>query len=343
LIHLRKKIKVLRQQLRRKTALLKDMKSLIQRMEKVGKITPNDASVLDSNFSGMPLELFQNEKHNTDAKSPRYSRPVKEFALSLFYYSPCAYSFVRESLHLPHPSTVRSWSASVQCQPGFLANVFQQLKQDVQQDIEMVDCALMFDSMSIRKQTVWDLSLNKYVGFVDCGIASLEPVEELASEVLVILLVGLKKKWKCPVAYFLINKISSSVQCELVRTALVMSADAGLRVWTVTCDGAFANIETFRLLGCKFGTTYNEFDPSFKHPSQTYRCFAVLDVCHMLKLARNTLADLRELRSSEGKIQWKFMTELARVQEVEGYTFSCCFFYTYLETWHRAVYCCRPC
>ena len=96
-----------------------------------------------------------------------------------------------------------------------MANVFKRLKLDVQQDTDMVDCAFMFDSMSIRKQTVWDLSASRYIGFVDYGAASIEPVKELTSEVLVILRVGLKKKWKYPVGYFLINKIVLSIQCEL--------------------------------------------------------------------------------------------------------------------------------
>jgi DNA transposase THAP9 len=317
-IRLRKKVKILQQQLRRKRSQIKDLKTLIQQLKTSGKIAQSDAAVLDENFSGMQLELFKNEQVNTKLKSPRYTAPIKEFALSLFYYSPRAYAFARQSLHLPHPSTVRSWSASVDCQPGFLCNVFQQLQLDAQQDFELIDCAMMFDSMSIRKQTVWDPTLNKYVGFVDYGLASVEPAEQLASEVLVILLVGLKKKWKCPVGYFLINKISSTVQCELVRTALIMSAEAGLRVWTVTCDGAAANIETLRLLGCKFGTTYDELDPSFEHPTQMYRCYAMLDVCHMLKLARNALADMTELQSCDGKIEWRYLTELARIQEDEG-------------------------
>ena len=38
----------------------------------------------------------------------------------------------------------------------------------------------------------------------------------------------------------------------------------------------------------------------------------------MLKLARNTLADVFELFSSEGKIQWKYIRELTTVQEREG-------------------------
>ena len=45
---------------------------------------------------------------------------MKEFAKTLFYYSPKAYKYVRMLFRLPHHSTIRSWMSTMECEPGFL-------------------------------------------------------------------------------------------------------------------------------------------------------------------------------------------------------------------------------
>ena len=49
------------------------------------------------------------------------------------------------------------------------------------------------DVMAIRKQTTYDPKEDRYVGFVDYGGAIPEPRDQLASEALVFLLVGLRE------------------------------------------------------------------------------------------------------------------------------------------------------
>ena len=62
---------------------------------------------LNQNFGH--LKLYKNELKNRDRKAgSRYNQEMKEFAVSLHFYSAKAYNFVRRSLHLPHPATIRS-------------------------------------------------------------------------------------------------------------------------------------------------------------------------------------------------------------------------------------------
>lgn len=70
----------------------------------------------------MDMKLVKNESKNRARKSgSRYSHDIKEFAISLHFYSPRAYKFVRKTLHLPlHPATFWSWAGDVDCEPGFL-------------------------------------------------------------------------------------------------------------------------------------------------------------------------------------------------------------------------------
>jgi len=69
-----------------------------------------------------------------------------------------------------------------------------------------------------------------------------------------------------PIAYFLQNKVNAVVQAELIKTALTLAYQSGLRIWGVTCDGAFTNFSTLKLLGCEFGDGFDSIKSWFKHP-----------------------------------------------------------------------------
>jgi len=65
------------------------------------------------------------------------------------------------------------------------------------------------------------------------------------------MLVSINGKWKIPIGYFFQNKISAVTQAQLIKSALTLSHGAGLRVWAVTCDGAYTNFALLKILGCK--------------------------------------------------------------------------------------------
>lgn len=93
----------------------------------------------------------------------------------------------------------------------------------------------------------------KFIGFCDLGNElDLEGTETLATEALVFMLVSLNGKWKLPIGYFFLNKITAVTQAELVKTALTLTDNAGLTVWGITCDGAYSNLATMKILGCEF-------------------------------------------------------------------------------------------
>jgi hypothetical protein len=75
---------------------------------------------------------------------------------------------------------------------------------------------------------------------------------------LVFLLVGTSSHWKCPIGYFLINKISAKDQAMLVSKSLEKAAKAGLKLRSVTADGIAVNLRTFEILGYKLSGTYDE-------------------------------------------------------------------------------------
>ena len=208
------------------------MSELIRTLSDKSFVTEDVASFLDRNFFGVKLDLMKNDIKNSfiSTHGSRYSDMVKQFALTLYHFSPKAYSFVRTVLHLPHPSFLHNWCQSVNCKPGFISEVFDHLSEQTTCKTATKDCALIIDYMAIRKQIIYNRSEGKYVGYVNTGTALMQGYDIPATEALTFMLVGLKENWKFPIAYFLVDHISSSIQEQLITEALFLCAKAGLRV-----------------------------------------------------------------------------------------------------------------
>ena len=122
------------------------------------------AELLKDQFSGLTLEMLKNEMQNAKRKCRGhcYTEEVKKFALTVHFYSPKAYSYMRKIFSLPHRSSIRNWVSSVNCEPGFHGNVLQNLSEQLQKRPEMSDCTLMMDGMAVRKQVLYDTKNMKY-------------------------------------------------------------------------------------------------------------------------------------------------------------------------------------
>lgn len=199
---------------------------------------------------------------------------------------------------LPHPSSLRHWNSTLDIGPGFFSQVFEVLQRIPDED---KDCNLIFDGMEIRQQLCWDKVEQKYVGYCDYGNNfNFEGNEIEAKEALVFMIVNLKAKWKWPIGYFLKNGMSSTTLVELIKTVLILTAEVKLRVKSITCDGETVNVSALKILGCNlFPHNYQNIVNYFKYPTENYNIYVLLDACHMLKLARNSLADYGEFNMKE--------------------------------------------
>ena len=173
-------------------------------------------------FSGTSRSLTENGIKNDKLKRRTYIDELKKFASKVHLYSPRAYLYLRKILQLPHPSSVREWTATINCEPGY----FTDLQRKFETVKDYTDCCLMIDGMTIRKQM-------SYAGFIDYGNLSVENGEENTSEALVFMLTGLKTYWKCPIGHVLTNKCNSETQTSLLKNCLSLAADHGLKVWSV--------------------------------------------------------------------------------------------------------------
>lgn len=91
-------------------------------------ISTECASLLDG-LDDVPQEILQRIQKKKNA----FSENLKQFATTLHFYSPKAYDYVRENLHLalPHPQTIRRWYSSISADPGFTVASFTALKSHV--------------------------------------------------------------------------------------------------------------------------------------------------------------------------------------------------------------------
>ena len=137
----RKEIKTLKQKVRRKEAKVMTLQNLKDIKEK-GLMAPSIADCLSENFQGLTGELISNHFSNMNRKQNgvRYVDDVKKFALTLHFYSPRAYEYVRKVFRLPHSRSIRAWTSSIRCEPGFFDDVFQHLKLLVLELLQTMFC-----------------------------------------------------------------------------------------------------------------------------------------------------------------------------------------------------------
>lgn len=96
-------------------------------------------------------------QHHKFAKCPP---ELQSFAVSLHFYSPKAYEYVRKTFMkiLPHQSTIRSWYTNVHGYPGICKPALQFLKEKTEkarEKNEIILCSLIMDDISIRKKVEW--------------------------------------------------------------------------------------------------------------------------------------------------------------------------------------------
>ena len=171
--------------------------------------------------------------------------------MTLHYYSHSAYDFVHKVLVLPHSSSKRAWGASVDCNPGYFTDVITLIGTTAQKKPWLSEVVLVVDAMSLHKGTMWDPISKPYVCNVDYRTEVPEVSTDLATDAFVFMTVGLSGHFKHPIGYVLYNKLTASVQAQLIKDCISLLHGVGLHVFALVFDGHFTNQCTAKLLGCK--------------------------------------------------------------------------------------------
>lgn len=306
-----RKIRALRQSLKRYKKKVICLKSIVTNLEKKNLIASEQAMLLE-NMSLINKQMLQRKSKI----SQKYTPELRRFAISLNFFSPKAYDYVRNVFDtcLPHSSTIGKWLQNINAAPGFTAEAFETLQKQVNYSQKPCICALIIDEMSIRQHLEWDGK--NFHGYVNFGTEINDDRNQLAKEAFVLLIVCINGTWKLPVGYFLTNSLNGQQKHSIVQQCISLIENTGARVVSLTCDGPPSNISLGKLLGCSF--EFPNIRTSFGGAGSSKKYF-FLDPCHMIKLVRNTFGEKKVLMDEDGNIiDWRYIEALENLQQTEG-------------------------
>ena len=132
--------------------------------------------------------------------------------------------------------------------------------------------------MKCQRQLAFQPEVGLIEGFEDRGKHG--RTHHLANHALVFMLRGLRKKWKQPVAYYLIHGSTNGLLlATFLEDVLDACHDAGLEVVATMYDMAANSVSALKKLGV------NEKRPFFTHNNQEIA--AIFDPPHLLKCTHN--------------------------------------------------------
>lgn len=283
------------------------------------------------------LELLNVLQHGIP-NTTKYSENVRDFFLTLHYYSPRAYRFVRRTFmnHLPHEKTMQRWMANsdVNGEAGIQQNHIEKLKR-IATDFESLNgtkmiCSLVFDEISLRQQIYWSLHQSDYAGFTnneDIDIADSnndQKTREYAKQAIAFILNGINCKLEFPVAYYFINKLNHFEKKKMVYDIIVAVTQCGITIMNLTFDGYKSNVSMCRLFEANIDVATAPGSPELKtyilNPVSGEKIYLIMDPCHMEKLIRNHLAIKKVFYDDRNeKVEFKYFQLLYEFSKKYGF------------------------
>ncbi|KAM8808196.1 DNA transposase THAP9 [Eudromia elegans] len=200
--------------------------------------------------------------------------------------------------------------------PGFSNDIFIRLQEKVEKgDQPYRYCALLAQDMALQRQQEWDAQSQHLMGFVDVGAGVLDADEApLASDVIILMAVGIMSPWRAPLGYFFVHSLSGHLLAQLLRQAINKLNNIGVAVLSVTAGATAHGAETARALGIR--VDLERLQCTFQHPpgSAHYITF-FFDMCHVLQLIRNALQCLWKIQWLGEAAEWQHVVDLAALQE----------------------------
>lgn len=187
----------------------------------------------------------------------QYSGVVRAFCLTLHFYSPKAYEYLRSVFdsNLPSVRTLRMWYSSINGSPGFTSEALDVLRSKVEKEKvnnKQIVVSLIHDEMAIRKHSQWDNAKRQFVGHITAGSTENEndPLP-LAREALVFLVNGVGNDFKIPIGYFLLNGLTTIEKAALLKEAIFQVSQTGVKLAAVTFEGLCNKSVNSKITRCR--------------------------------------------------------------------------------------------
>lgn len=227
------------------------------------------------------VQVRQGQKH---PKGRRYSKNFKNDCLAIYFAGPRVYKqFLMKKFCLPTAHTLLKEIRAITINPG-LDNpaFFSILKKKVDSFQEQNKyCIICFDEMSIKANLFYDRSKDVVIGLAVNNQG--EKIFKPALTVCVLMLRGIRCRWKQPLAYlFCHNSCPATFLKQILTEALHKLQLIGLKVCAVTSDMGSNNLQLSKILNVS---------PEISHFNiADQNLFYIFDIPHIIKAMRNMLS-----------------------------------------------------
>ena len=142
---MKKELKTIKQKVKRREEKITSLTGAVESLREKSLISDATAINLEENFDGITSDMIKNQLKNQgrNPKGRRYCDEVKKFALTLNFYSPRAYEYLRSIFSLPHANSLIEWTSSVDREPGIFLDVFKNLRENLERSYYGRVCPFM--------------------------------------------------------------------------------------------------------------------------------------------------------------------------------------------------------
>ncbi|XP_052747040.1 uncharacterized protein LOC112046793 [Bicyclus anynana] len=225
--------------------------------------------------------LLQSQMTNSRRKlqGRRWTLNEKILALAIYKKSSACYKLLRRMMCLPNPGTLKCLLNRVYLPCGVNKKVMASLKE-ISQGEEKKDnlWVLLFDEMSIRKNLIYNPKTDAIEGYQDHGSQGRN--QQMASHALVFMLVGLRKRWKQPIAHFFSgDSVTADRLQAIIKEVLAECFSHNLVVVATVCDMDGVNMRALNALGSTVDRPFFIYNEN--------EIVTIMDPPHLLKCFRN--------------------------------------------------------
>lgn len=145
-------------------------------------------------------------------KGRKYSIQFKQFCVSLYFTGPKTYKMLCKQFILPSPRTLQRSIESLQIPPGFHDCIFEMIKKRIVNFTSLNKlCVICIDEVALKANLYYNINRDEVIGFENLGYKKkFLP----ACNAAVIMIRGICKSWKQPIAYFLLNSSFNEVDVQ---------------------------------------------------------------------------------------------------------------------------------
>lgn len=235
--------------------------------------------------------------NKTNKFGRRYTEEFKRFALTIYFLGPRCYIYLQSIFLLPSTRSLSSFVEKIKFSAGYNKVLFDILKLKVQHmNSQDRFCTICIDEMSIKTNLFYNYASDEVIGLEDNGSTkSVIP----ASSAAVLMVCGLKAKWKQPIAYVLSSTGYDANDMKSLLDIIVKElANVGLKVVGLVSDMGSNVLE----LAEGLGVTQN----NSKIILGGQQMFYFFDACHLIKAVRNNLL-MNEFAWEDKSTSWKYI------------------------------------